>query len=153
MKIKRVSDNDDGPLVRGNVLGVDVTFLVDTGANVMILRPDVLERIPKQGRPYVEPVLTTMLLADGSPLPFIGRGRFAFRLGDEEVMHDMWVAEIELDEILGMDILKEHDCRLNLGQGCFKLSLNESMAECVGGGQVKVCPGCRTGDNCHSTKE
>lgn len=32
-------------------------------------------------------------------------------------MHDVWFAVIEQDGITGMDFIKEHNCRLTLGQG------------------------------------
>ena len=55
-----------------------------------------------------------MLLADGSSLPFLGRGRFSICSRKEDVFHDVWVAEIELDGITGMDFIKPHNFRLTL---------------------------------------
>ena len=77
-----------------------MTFLVDTGANVTIVKPCVLNRTNASERPSLEQGETSMLLADGSSLPFLGRGRFSVSLGEEEVFHDGWVAEIELDWII-----------------------------------------------------
>ena len=99
----------------------DVTFLVDTGANVTIVKPSVLNRINALERPPLEQVETSMLLADGSYLPFLGRGRFSICLGEEEVFHYVWVAEIELDGIIGMDFIKKHNCWLTLEQACYEL--------------------------------
>ena len=109
------TDTADGPLVTGSVFGVEVTFLVDTGANVTILKPSVVNKIPVLERPSLKGVDTSMLLADGSSLPFQGRGRFSIQIGDQQVEHDVWVAEIELDGIFGMDFIKEHNCWLTLG--------------------------------------
>ena len=126
-------------MVKGRVSGVEVTFLVDTGANVTIVKPSVLNRITAPERPPLERVETSMLLADGSSLPFLGRGRFRICLGEEEVFHDVWVAEIELDGIIGMDFIKKHNCRLTLGQGRYELALNGNVTECVGGDQLPRC--------------
>ena len=104
--MKNVTDTADGPLVTGSVFGVEVTFLVDTGATVTILKPSVVNKIPVLERPFLERVDTSMLVADGSLLPFQGRGRFSIRIGGKQIEHDVWVAEIELDGIIGMDFIK-----------------------------------------------
>ena len=71
-----------------------------------------------------------MLLADGNSLPFQGRGRFSIQIGDQQVEHDVWVAEIELDGIIGMDFIKEHNCWLTLGQGRSELTLSGNVTGC-----------------------
>ena len=92
-----------------------MTFLLDTGANVTIVKPSVLNRINAAEHPSLEQVETSMLLADGGSLPFLGSGRFSICLGEEEVFHHVWVTEIELDGIIGMDFIRKHNCRLTLG--------------------------------------
>ena len=116
-----------------------VTFLVDTGANVIIVKPSVFNKIPASERPPLDQMETSMLLADGSSLPFLGRGRFHIHLGEEQVLHDVWVTEIELDGIIGMDFIRAHNCRLTLGQGRYELPLNGNVTECVGGEELQMC--------------
>lgn len=41
-----------------------------------------------------------MLLVHGNSLPFLGCGLFRIRLGEEQVLHVVWVAEIELVGII-----------------------------------------------------
>ena len=82
----------------------------------------MLNRISAAEFLSLEQVETCTLLAYGSPLPFLGRGRFSICLGEEEVFHDAWVAEIELDGIIGMDFIKEHNCRSTLRQGPYELA-------------------------------
>lgn len=118
---------------------MEVTFLVDTGANVTIVKPSVLNHINTSGCPPLEQVWTSMLLADGNSPPFLGRRRFSICLGEEEVFYDVWVVEIELDEIIGMDFIKKHNCQLTLGQGRYELAVNGNMTECVGGEELLRC--------------
>ena len=137
--VKNITDTTYGPLVTGSVFGVEVTFLVDTGANVTILKPSVVNKIPVLERPSLERVDTTILLANGSSLPFQGRGHFSIRIGDQQVEHDKWVAEIELDGIIGMDFFKKHNCRLILGQGRSELTLSGNVTGCKGIDQLPKC--------------
>ena len=46
-----------------------------------------------------------MLLANGSSLSFLDQRHFAIPLGGEQVIHDVWVAEIQLVGIIGMDFI------------------------------------------------
>ena len=94
-----------------------MTFLVDTGANIMIMKPSVLNMIPASERPTMEPV-ETFNSED------VGRGCFRIQIWNEQVVHEVWVAEIELDGIIGMDFINKHNCRLTLGQRRFELGLN-----------------------------
>ena len=85
--VKNITDTPDGPLVTRSVFGVEETFLVDTGANVTILKPSVVNKIPALEQPFLERIDTSMLLADGSSLPFQGHGRFSIQIGDKQVEH------------------------------------------------------------------
>ena len=80
---------------------------MDTGANVTLLKPSVVNKIPVLERPFLKRVDTSMPLADGSSLPYQGCRRFSIRIEDKQVEHDVWVAEIELDGIIGMDLLTQ----------------------------------------------
>ena len=114
--IEKVANTEDGPLVKGRISGVEVTLLVDKGANITIVKLSVLNMMNTSERPPLKQVETSMLLADGSSLLFLACGCFNVCLGEEEVSHDVWVAEIERDGIIGMDFIKEHNCWLTLGQ-------------------------------------
>lgn len=48
---------------------------------------------------------------------------------DEQVVHKVWLAEIELDGSTGLDFIKEQNCQLTLGQGHSELALNEIVTE------------------------
>lgn len=90
---------------------------MDSGANVTIVNPSVLNRINGLKHTPIEQVETS------SFLPFLGRGHFSICLGGKEVSHDVWVAEVELDGIIGMDFINNHNnCQLTLGQGHCELA-------------------------------
>ena len=61
-------------------------------------------------RPDLGDVASTMLLANGRPLPFVGKAAIKVQLGRTEVIHEMWIADIGLDGILGMDFMRGLEC-------------------------------------------
>ncbi|KAJ8033437.1 hypothetical protein HOLleu_23675 [Holothuria leucospilota] len=109
-----IIDNDSGIRVDGLLQEVPVNFLVDTGANITIINPRVYTSIPKSKQPKLLPAPVKMLLADGSVFPFQGRGVFQVCIAGRTVEHDVWVAEIGLDAILGLDFLRKHQCHLDI---------------------------------------
>ena len=42
-------------------------------------------------------------------------------LGDRELAHTIWVADIEPEGILGLDFPRQYDCQLVLKDGCYEL--------------------------------
>ena len=64
---------------------------MDTGANVItIVKPSGFNKIPASELPPSTKWRKSMLLAHGSSLSFPGRGRVRIRLGEEQVLHDVW---------------------------------------------------------------
>ena len=104
--------------------GTLVRFLVDTGANITILQTQsrkAISRRPVSTPLQLEHVLDTMKLADGRSSSFLGRGKRAMGLGEQELVHTIWVAEIEPQGILGSHFLRQYDCQLVLKDGCYEL--------------------------------
>ena len=96
---------------------MDVRFLVDTGSNITILSPAVMEKIRAPRRPVLEDVANHMILADGSAKPFRGKGTFALEVEGRRVLQEVWVANIELEGILGMDFVRRYDCQIIAAPG------------------------------------
>ena len=132
MKAQTLNHCEEGPLVTVIVQGSPVKFLVDTGANVTILRSSVLENLPTTAQPALDQVNLDMSLADGRSLPLLGRGLFRVSIGGVEVAHQVWVADIEPEGILDMDFIREHGCRLTVDQDSFDLAVNYTKQELGG---------------------
>ena len=96
-----------GLYVSGELEGVEVKFLVDTGADLTVIRTSLYERLSEGRDLGLEEVSLDMAVADGRPLPFEGRGTFQLKVGGLEVAHDIWVADIDIDAILGFDFLRK----------------------------------------------
>ena len=132
VKAQTLNHCEEGPLVTVIVQGSPVKFLVDTGANVTILRSSVLESLPTTAQPALDQVNLDMSLADGRSLPFLGRLLFRVSIGGVEVAHQVWVADIEPEGILDMDFIREHGCRLTVDQDSFDLAVNYTKQELGG---------------------
>ena len=68
--IRRRNEDQLGLYISSKVEGVHVKFLVDTGSNITVLSPSVMEKISAPRRPVLEEVENHMILADGSAKPF-----------------------------------------------------------------------------------
>ena len=122
--------------MKGYVEDVEITFLIDTGANITIIRPEVYYRIQECERPQLRDKKIAMVMADGKPLSSKGQGYFKISIGSDgdctEVQHEVWVADIEIEGILGYDFLRKYDCTLEVGKGEMKFQEKsaKSQASC-----------------------
>ena len=98
MKSGKVVDCGDGLYVQVKIQGKPVNFLIDTGANITIIKPEVLESIPSSERPTLEAVKVNMVLANGGSAPFIGSADFKLQVGDVETNHRVlcWIVDLHL---------------------------------------------------------
>ena len=85
---------------------------VDTGSNVSIVRPDVIHR--SSTMPVIEPVNTCLRTVTGETAPIQGRAQLQIEIGSYSVPHEMWVANISDECILGLDFLEQHECQVDL---------------------------------------
>ena len=70
-------------------------------------------------------------MADGKPLSFQGQGSFRINIGsdnDTGLQHEVWVADIELEGILGYDFLYKYNCNLDVGRG--EMTIQEKAVKC-----------------------
>ena len=109
---------------------MQTNFLIDTGSNITIVMSEVYQMIPESVRPDLK-IVSTMLLANGRSLPFTGKADMGLQLGRTEVVHEVWVANIGLDGILGMDFMCRLGCELTYDQGHYQLILPEGSVVCA----------------------
>ena len=92
-----------GLYVSSKVEGVGVRFLGETGSNITILSPAVVAKIAPDRQPSLESVENHMIHVDGSAKPFRGRGTFELEIEGQRIRQEIWIVDIELEGILGMD--------------------------------------------------
>ena len=121
-----LKEHEDGLYLTGLVCQKPVYFLVDTGANIAIVKASCLKDIPTFGKPELRPMVERMSLADQSSLPFVGQGIYRLQFRDTQVEHPVQVVDIECEGILGLDFLWNHGCELGNKSRHYKLTMGNT---------------------------
>ena len=97
-------------------------MVVDTGANITMVRPDVLT---KQLRNNVQATTSVLKTATGETATLYGKLELKVKIGGEEVSHAAPVVDISDKFILGLDFLMAHDCSVDTGMGSLRIGAEE----------------------------
>ncbi|CAG2215708.1 unnamed protein product [Mytilus edulis] len=121
-------------------------FLIDTGATVTLVSHALFYRIQKKERPELEPITQVIISANGTELSIAGKGMFCIEIGQDKFIVEALVADISIDGILGLDFMKENNCKIDLQQetlqcksntypmafsgkiGCYRISAAEDIS-------------------------
>jgi len=152
-------------IVTGQVDGVPLSFLVDTGTTDTIISERFYRNLPEGSRPPLLPADNSGEQADGSPLEMIGWAPMEVRIGSVCALLPVTVAKVKDDALLGMDFMEITGClvdpkkkQLKFGaevvQGyseksrvfCAKVTIPETMTippghEMIIRGKVEKLPG------------
>ncbi|VDI11411.1 Hypothetical predicted protein [Mytilus galloprovincialis] len=120
IKINESLANNEGLFVRAKINDKCLAFLVDTGANVTILSKKFIDEINPSLLPKINPVNINLITATGDSAPFIGQIDVEICLGNYIYHHNVLVADISNEGIIGMDFLVTHDCDVLLSQNKFE---------------------------------
>ena len=117
------SSHKEGSLtVMGHIKGIPCPMVVDTGANITIVRPDVLTKQLCNSIQATTSVLTT---ATGETATVHGKLQLKVKIGGTEVPHVALVADISDKFILGLDFLMAHGCSVDTGVGSLRIGVEE----------------------------
>ena len=115
--------------INGHISGIPVTFLVDTGSIITIIKTTVWTQADpncRQLKPYHGPQLVGV---DGTALCVRGEVDAEVLLGGKTFHVSVIVVDqLSADAILGLDFLKDHQCTINI----------TSRELFVSGGQLKL---------------
>lgn len=93
--------------------------LCDSGANVSILSKQVYNLL--QNKPKLCPVNFVLLAVTGNKQSFAGKANFEIQLGAQRFLHEMLVADIVEDAIIGIDFMKQHSCDLIISKNYMRV--------------------------------
>ena len=102
-------------LVTGFAEGKQTSFTVDTGATVSIVRPDLISN----RRPQISSC--TIQTVTGKPVNVLGKTDVRVRLGLLQFSHQMLVANIVDEVILGTDIMNAYGFVVDLREHVLKV--------------------------------
>ena len=103
--------------------GGSCILTVDTGSNISIVHPEVLQR--SSIRATIQPVESQLRTVTGETAPILGRTTVQLTVGSFQAKQEMWVAEIEDECILGLDFLQQHNCRVDLKEGVLHIGTEQ----------------------------
>jgi predicted aspartyl protease len=108
--------------VKGRIGETNVNFLVDTGASCSLISNTVYRKINAAEDQQLGKLTDRKFqLADGRPLAAQGKLKVNIQLGPVVVTHEIIVANISDEGIIGYDFLKAHECRIDIGKSEFQL--------------------------------
>ena len=103
-------------VLNGQINGVSVSILVDTGAAATVLSKDVWDLVNTDGA-ELEPVGVGLVGVQGSPLQLHGSTQQQLCVQGDVFPVKMIVADsVMTDVILGRDFLKTHQCTVDLSE-------------------------------------
>ena len=97
----------------GTIQGKDCRITIDTGSNISIVRPDVLQRGTKTS---IQPVSSCLRTVTGEKAPIHGKSDLQVGIGTLVIPHQ---------RILGLDFLEHHGCQVDLKQGILLVAEEE----------------------------
>jgi hypothetical protein len=103
------------------------------------LKPDVLGRVSKDVDIDVQPVDGLLRTVTGKTTPVQSHGKLAFQVGNLNVAHDVWIADIENECILGLDFLISNDCVVDVQESCLRIGRDEIRFKRMTATKKPVC--------------
>ena len=120
----QLSHKGDSLTVNGDIEGVICPMVIDTGANVTVVQPDVLSKMTLSRLQGTTSVLKT---ATGETADVLGKLWLGIKIGGTEVSHETLVAEISDKFILGLDFVMAYGCTVDAGGGSLHIGVEKSL--------------------------
>ena len=100
-----------GLTVSGSIDGHECNLIIDTGSDISIVHPDILQNKKME---TLQPVTPCFRTVTGLKAPIKGKCNLTVRIGSTEVSQPVWIADIQDPCILGTDFLEPLGCVVNL---------------------------------------
>lgn len=81
----------------------------------------MFDQLSEKLRSKLSDTRARIILADGKPLPPHGCVTLTLSVGTLQLEHEMIVADIGVEGLIGMDFLKTHSCQLDLCRNCIHI--------------------------------
>ena len=115
--VATLKNHTNSLFVNGLVNAQPRDMLLDTGATMTIIRPEILK-----GKTAILPTRWALRTATGESVNVLGETIADFRIGDTKFRYRVLIPNIEQDVILGMDIMAEFGFKLDLHGGILRVN-------------------------------
>ncbi|GFX74346.1 retrovirus-related Pol polyprotein from transposon 412 [Trichonephila clavipes] len=113
-QISTKSTGENGIFIMGHVNELPCNMIIDTGANVSIIRNDLAQKL--QEKLIWTPPRVVLQTVTGEKIDIHGKLKVKIKFGDTTYQHAVHVADIADPFILGLDFLKEHGFTLDFNK-------------------------------------
>ncbi|GFV82269.1 hypothetical protein TNCV_2791671 [Trichonephila clavipes] len=105
-QISTKSTGENGIFIMGHVNELPCNMIIDTGANVSIIRNDLAQKLKE--KLIWTPPRVVLQTVTGEKIDIHGKLKVKIKFGNTTYQHAVYVADIADPFILGLDFLKEH---------------------------------------------
>jgi hypothetical protein len=126
------SIKESGAYVTAKIFGMDAYLLIDTGATVSLLSKVCYGNMFGTKYRSVEKVESDVLSANGSPVDIYGKTSIDLVLNGTTMSHEMIIADLSVDGILGLDFLVKHKAVIDIGKQQISISGRENPIQLEG---------------------
>ncbi|GFV05951.1 retrovirus-related Pol polyprotein from transposon 412 [Trichonephila clavipes] len=113
-QISTKSTGENGIFIMGHVNELPCNMIIDTGANVSIIRNDLAQKLKE--KLIWTPPRVVLQTVTGEKIDIHGKLKVKIQFGDTTYQHAVYVANIADPFILGLDFLKEHGFTLDFNK-------------------------------------
>ncbi|GFY19661.1 retrovirus-related Pol polyprotein from transposon 297 [Trichonephila clavipes] len=113
-QISTKSTGENGIFIMGHVYELPCNMIIDTGANVSIIRNDLAQKLKE--KLIWTPPRVVLQTVTGEKIDIHGKLKVKIKFGDTTYQHAVYVADIADPFILGLDFLKEHGFTLDFNK-------------------------------------
>ena len=114
--------------------GCGVNFVVDSGSTITVVSVRVFDKIPNHKKPALEHIKERFVLADGGTMNVLGRCVVDLSIGNLYLKHEVVVADVAAEGLLGSDFMMKHNCILDFQRQSMvidgeKVNIREELGE------------------------
>ncbi|GFY01978.1 retrovirus-related Pol polyprotein from transposon 412 [Trichonephila clavipes] len=113
-QISTKSTGENGIFIMGHVNELPCNMIIDTGANVSIIRNDLAQKLKE--KLIWTPPRVVLQTVTGEKIDIHRKLKVKIKFGDTTYQHAVYVADIADPFILGLDFLKEHGFTLDFNK-------------------------------------
>lgn len=120
--------SDNGFYLSVKILNTKLAMLFDTGSSATLLKREIYDKWSTDDRPEIQPVNMSLTTATGESSPVLGKINVEMMIGNQKFRHDILLANIKSDGIVGLDLLQSQGCQIDLGKN--RIMINGETVEC-----------------------